>query len=124
MLKWYQENVDEVPRKVGQRVQRAGIAFKNHLREHLSRSQLTRGAGARKRGLDPSLPGEYPKKVMGHLRRNVETEYNAEEMLARVGTNVVYGHHLQTGTTKMKARPWMTKGLTEFIGTIRRILTT
>ena len=74
------------------------------------------------RGGNPSAPGEYPRKMLGHLRRNIQMEFDAATMVARVGTNVKYGKYLETGTRRMAARPWLSRGLREAQSAIRRIL--
>lgn len=112
---WYGPQVtQQVNNLAGKRVQAAGIQLKNRVREKLSRSQPTIGTGIHKQGLDPSKPGEYPKKVIGHLRRNVADEFDAAAMTSRVGTNVLYGKFLELGTSRMAPRPFLTKGLYEF----------
>jgi HK97 gp10 family phage protein len=60
----------------------------------------------------------------GHLRRNVQMEMDRQRIEARVGTNVVYGRYLEFGTSKMAARPWLSRGFRETAAEIRRILTT
>ena len=67
-------------------------------------------------------PGEYPGRRSGHLRRNITHEVNKADMVARVGTNVVYGRHQELGTSKMRPRPWMTKTNQETIAQIKQIM--
>jgi phage gpG-like protein len=54
-----------------------------------------------------SLPGDFPYKQSGHLRRNVASEVDGRLLLSRYGTNVKYGKYLEQGTKRMAARPWM-----------------
>lgn len=100
----------------------AMIFLRDHIRRKISRSQPTSGAATRKRGLDPSKPGEYPKKLLGHLRRNVQSEGNKGERKARAGTNVPYGRWLELGTRRMGRRPWLTLAIRESAQSIRNIL--
>ena len=122
-LKWYGSQVKTRLRGItGKRVRRAVIFLASAIKKELGRSQPTRGVGAAKVGLDPSRPGEYPKKVMGHLRRGIAWEYDAGSMTGRVGTNVEYGKFLELGTRKMARRPWLSKGLKNNRREIIRIL--
>jgi len=123
-MKWYGEKVLRTVRdRVGERLERAGRETRDHIRERLSRSQPTRGVGFRKRGLAPSAPGEYPKKVMGDLRRSINMRMSADRTVCQVGTNVPYGRWLELGTRKMRRRPWLSKGILEMTPRIRAILT-
>lgn len=55
----------------------------------------------------PSAPGEIPHVATGTGRRSIEDEINVSEMLVRIGSNLVYMRHLELGTHKMAARPWI-----------------
>lgn len=56
-----------------------------------------------------SAPGQYPMTDTGRLAASVqmELEGSGENRIARVGTAVRYGRHLEFGTSKMAARPWL-----------------
>jgi len=75
-----------------------------------------------RRKSNASSPGEYPKRVSGHLLRNIKSEFDAATMTARVGTNVLYGKYLETGTRKMAARPWLSNGIRDFGASVRSIV--
>jgi hypothetical protein len=123
MYKWYGTSVKaKIDRDVGRRINMAARWLQNRIREQLSRSQPTKGTGTKKRGMEPSAAGEYPKKVLGHLRRNVQSEFDPVEPSARVGTNVKYGKYLEMGTRKMKPRPWLSLAIREFRRGIKSIL--
>jgi len=104
MLKWYGK---EVRRKIlghcDQNLERAAIVLQNKIKESIGRPNTAKPS-------NPSQPGEYPKKITGHLRRNIMREM-VTPSLARVGTNVLYGKFLELGTVKMARRPWLTLGL-------------
>lgn len=59
----------------------------------------------------PSAPGQPPHKRTGTLTRSLDHEFYREEgtkrFIGRMGTNVVYGRHLELGTTRMVARPYL-----------------
>lgn len=55
-----------------------------------------------------SAPGEYPASDTGRLASNVRFELpQGGNMVGRVGTNIQYGAHLEFGTSRMAARPWL-----------------
>jgi len=55
-----------------------------------------------------SAPGQYPASDTGRLASNIRFELPTSTALTgRVGTNIMYGRHLEFGTTKMAARPWL-----------------
>lgn len=68
----------------------------------------------------PSRPGEPPHVQTGRLRASVAWEQNG--MVARVGTGVVYGRHLELGTDKMAARPWLKRSLFEMVPSINIVM--
>ena len=125
MFKWYGEAVKQkVDREIDKRIKRACHVIADHARENMKRSQATAGTGTKKRGLDPSKPGEYPKKVTGHLRRNVRWEYDPSIKTGRVGVgaDAEYGKHLELGTRKMQRRPWLSRAVAETLTKVRNIL--
>ncbi len=122
---WYGDTVTaEINKEVGQRIKKAGIALRMHARQKVGRDQPTRTYGTSRTtvGLDPSKPGDYPKKVTAHLRRNIQAEYDPRIQTSRIGTNVPYGKWLELGTSKMARRPWLSRALAESMGQLRAIL--
>jgi phage gpG-like protein len=61
------------------------------------------------KGLSPSLPGQYPKKLSGQLLKSITYKVNSDEMALVVGSALPYAMYLQVGTRKMSPRPWLTK---------------
>lgn len=126
-LVWYGETVKlRIGQVAGARVNAAGRVLRDYIRVKLSRSQPVRRRvsekGVTKVGLDPSRPGEYPKKVTAHLRNTVQSEYDPSRKVARVGTNTKYGKYLELGTRKMARRPWLSRAVRESRGLIQRVL--
>jgi phage gpG-like protein len=74
-------------------------------------------------GATRSGPGEPPYKQTGRLRAGVTHEVLDEsaKITARVGTNLPYGRHLELGTRKMAARPWLRRALDECRAEITRL---
>ena len=126
-MKWHgEEAMRRIRTEAGNRVDMAARFVRDRAKELVSRDQPVRiyakGAGRSRKGLDPSKPGEPPKKVSGHLRINIKKDMDRARIEARVGTNVPYGKWLEFGTRKMKPRPWLRRTLTENMGEIRRLL--
>ena len=58
-----------------------------------------------------SAPGEAPATDTGVLVGSVSHRVKRDGFEAEVGTNVKYGAHLEFGTSKMAARPWLQPAL-------------
>jgi hypothetical protein len=87
-----------------------------------------RGAGEErryqpKRTGAASEPGDPPKRDIGRLAQSVIWTHNASAMTVVIGTAVNYGFWLETGTTKMEARPWLVPMLNEMWQQFKAILT-
>lgn len=103
------------------RLRKAALYVVGKIRENISRSQPVRGAGLRKRGLDPSRPGEMPKRVSGRLMRSIT--WNFEDMLvALVGTTLKYGAILEKSL--YLDREYILRTIREEAKTIQKILQT
>jgi len=122
-LNW---NGDEASKKIEDtmvnRLDLAGLTLMNEARELVSRDQPRAGKGATKRGLDPSKPGQSPKRVTGTLHRSIFWALDRQAVKGRVGTPLRYGLFLELGTSKTAARPWMIKAVRNKRERIRRIL--
>jgi len=53
-----------------------------------------------------SAPGQAPASDTGNLMGSVAVDFEGE-LTAYVGTHVVYGKHLEFGTSRMLPRPWL-----------------
>lgn len=63
-----------------------------------------------------SKPGEAPHKDTSQLYESIEAigpAVQGDLVVASVGTSVEYGILLEYGTSKMAARPWLTRSLRE-----------
>lgn len=104
-------NAEEaIKKRLGDNLERAAIHLVNRIKENVNRSQpytIYRGQGISYKGDDPSLPGEYPKKVRGDLQRSIVYEMSADRQSAKIGTNLDYGAYLELGTQDMAARPFL-----------------
>jgi phage gpG-like protein len=82
----------------------------------------TGGRGKHIHGAFPSSPGEPPRKQTGHLRRSITHEVDRSNLVARIGTNVVYGRYLELGCRNLLPRPWLRRAFAESAPVVRRIL--
>ena len=122
-MKWYGNEVKaKISASIDDKLKLAGRLVRDHARKSVSRAQPTSGTKENKRGLDPSLPGEYPKKVRGDLREAIAMEYDKKIKTVRVGTNIMEGKYLELGTRKMARRPWLSMALSEMTVQVRQIL--
>lgn len=55
-----------------------------------------------------SAPGQYPATDTGRLASSIEVNMPTRaRLMGEVGTAVMYGRHLEFGTSRMAARPWL-----------------
>jgi len=71
-------------------------------------------------GPSPSLPGEYPGKDTGNLRRSITfSAASPDKLVSAAGvsaaktTENTYALYLEFGTSKMQARPFLVRTLVE-----------
>jgi hypothetical protein len=63
-----------------------------------------------------SKPGEAPHKDTSRLYNSIQAigpAVQGDQVIASVGTDVPYGIMLEYGTSRMAARPWLTRSLRE-----------
>lgn len=102
-------------------IEAACIHLTSTARENVNVTQPYVISGERRHGLDPSAPGEYPKKVTGYGQRSIA--YQKKGFLwYRFGTGVKYMAYLNNGTSRMAARPWLIKTVEEQQTALRKIL--
>ena len=75
-------------------------------------------------GLDPSLPGNPPKKRIGILQKSITWGQDKKEMTAEVGTAYEVGAHLELGTSKMQPRPYLRSTMDKEQAKVNQILGT
>lgn len=79
--------------------------------------------GNPKRTHTASSPGNPPRPDEGRLLSNVHVEpATRAQLLGRVGTAILYGPHLEFGTSKMAARPWLLPAFQRAIADIEQDL--
>ena len=54
-----------------------------------------------------SRPGNPPARDSGRLEESLFVEVDKAGLSARIGTDLDYGRHLEFGTSRMAARPWL-----------------
>lgn len=106
----------------------AAIHLRNAVKVALNRSQpyrISRGPKGRwYKGLDPSRPGESPKKIRGDLQRSIAYEVTPNGQQAFVGTGLAYGKFLELGTRFILPRPFLRGTLAKESPAILKIIAT
>lgn len=109
---------------------RGAITVEDQAKRLLNRPQPTRTVRGRQYGLDPSAPGDPPKRVSSRLIKSVTHDkptIEGGDVVVRVGTNVVYGRRLELGYSGTDAkgrnihqapRPWLRRALAEKRGEV------
>lgn len=70
-------------------------------------SQVRRNISTSTRANGPSLPGGFPHADTGMLRKSIEWRVIGNGLTVQVGSAVAYAAHLELGTSKMEARPFL-----------------
>jgi hypothetical protein len=118
-LKWYGDQAQGILKAdVNRRVFAAGVYLFRYIRSKLGDPVVKE----KTRVVERSQPGDYPRKEIGHLRRNVTREHDFVKVETRVGTNVPYGRYLELGTRKMERRPWLSRAVAECVSKIKTIM--
>jgi HK97 gp10 family phage protein len=128
---WNDNVAKELGEDLSRNLEAAAIYFKGKVKEAINRSQPYKrstntqitthengkvierikreaeNAGIYYYGLDPSEPGQPPKKVTGFLQRSIAHEMSEDKTQAFVGSGLDYAYYLETGTRKMAARPFL-----------------
>jgi len=111
-IKWHgDEFFKKLKEEEARNLERAAIFLKNEVKKNISEAPPA------------SKAGEFPHREDGELRRSIAHEVDKNKMVARVGTNKVYGRYLELGTNEMAARPFLRPTLAKNRRTIRKLLT-
>jgi len=120
-------------------VEKAALGLVGHIRTKIGISARTEtpssrrarinsrkraGLKARSHIYEPSKPGEPPRKRTGTLQKSIahEVKREGDQVIARVGTKVPYGKHLEYGTRRMQPRPFLRPSLTEYGKTFHSVV--
>ena len=109
------------------RMGQAVLFVQGQTKELLNRSQpLRRLSSGIRVGLDPSKPGEPPKRVEGSLLRSITTqvEVTTQRIIGRIGTNIEYARFLELGTSRIRPRPYLRPALRKSQPALKKILGT
>ena len=81
------------------RMRQATLFLQGEVKKAVNVGQPVRRVGGNLIGLDPSKPGEPPKKVVGTLFRSIEQDVSISTLaiVGRVGSNVSYARRLELG---------------------------
>jgi len=115
------------------RMRLAVVLIQGKVRQLINRGQKKRRSGNRYVGLDPSKPGEPPKKLSNLLFTSIATEVirQKRQVIGVVGTNVKYARRLElgfVGTDRLgrrinqAPRPYLRRAMLENRDAVSRIL--
>ena len=108
------------------RLTKVGIYLTSKIRTKLNRAQkyVRYSGGKYYRGLNPSKPGEYPKKLSGQLMKSITYKVDETNLVVQVGSSLKgYPLFLEVGTKFMKPRPWLSLTMVAEHEKIKDILT-
>ena len=121
-LNWYgEERMADIRKDMRARIFRAGAECVRFCRDRMA-GQPTRGKRPNMRGMNPSAPGQFPKRVTQDLARGIDHEVYPNGMGGRWGTQVKHGVILELTTDWPRWRPWMTRTNTGMRARLRAIL--
>lgn len=120
-------------------MEKGALGLVGHIRVKIGRSARVETPGSRKTRIrnakakgrafakhlyQASRPGEPPRKRTGTLQKSIAHEVHADgsSVVARIGTNVAYGRHLEFGTRRMSARPYLRPSLSEYLPSFNRVV--
>ena len=122
------EFYNDLEKQLARNLEASAIYLKGKVKEALNRSQGRKKSQGKKgihyKGLDPSKPGEEPKKVVGFLQRSIAHEVSDDGKEAYVGSNLPQSLYLELGTSKMAARPFLRSTLLKEQDAIGKIVAT
>lgn len=98
---------------------RAAVFVEGEVKKEINRGQRTvAGAGGKRRGLDPSKPGEPPKKVTARLFQSVTHRVVTLglKIIGLVGSNVKYAAALEEGASGTVKRRAHTRTISQVYG--------
>lgn len=127
ILKWNDAAVFKLTKQeIEQRMGKVSQFLRNEVIKSINISQPTkRTAGGPRIGLDPSKPGDPPKRIEGDLVRSIveEVEVTDTKIIGRYGsTQTEKAKALEFGTSKMSARPFLRPPLFKNRNRIKRML--
>lgn len=111
-FKWFGARVTKKIEDATERaLEKTAIAITNTIKEIMRepKSGILRSRGKRVISRS-SASGEPPAVQTGRLRASIAHKKPAP-LTRHIGTNVVYGRHLEIGTSRMKARPFLRPSL-------------
>jgi len=116
----------QLRKEMGRRLERAAIYLTDRLKQTLSVApgEIKRygKSGVYYKGIPASSPGEPPHKVTGSLRASIGYDMASDRQSVKIGTSEAVGAYLETGTTKMAARPWLRPTLAQCWSAIQKII--
>lgn len=114
-LKWYGAKIMKgLEKEFYKRLRIVGARLERVTKQNLSIPGRTAG---------PSAPGEFPHLQTGDLRKSIFHEVVLARKVVILGTTMRHGLFLEIGTSKMAARPFLRKTVTEERAAIDKLFT-
>jgi len=100
---------EEIRLELARRLGRAGAIAVKELKTVLSvpAPRIKSKTTGKIRAATPATPGAPPRKLTGRLRASVAYVVSVPALTVRIGTNVVYGRHLELRKLKKYRHPWL-----------------
>lgn len=114
MIKWlgnlFKSKVD---REMDRRFEECGIVVSRHARQIVGIAYPP-----------ASSPGNPPHRRTGAFQQSIthETRKRSGQPAVRIYAGVPYGEFLETGTSRMAARPWRKPAYRQTVGQVKKIL--
>lgn len=104
--------------ELAKRLEKAAIFLENQMKANLSE----KCPAYKEHGQQHSPPGGFPYLETGELRRSITHDIDRDNLVARVGTNKIYGRFLNEGTNTMEPREFLEATLIPNQGALKEIL--
>ena len=113
--------VKDLSKDVIRATTRSALVVESYAKEQINRG--TASGNPRGDGSFASAPGQFPKTDQGILVANISSQVKVEgsSVIGMIISSAEYSQHLEFGTTKMAARPFMQPSLDRNAEKIRSI---
>lgn len=118
-VEWFGDTwLDKFAAEQAKNLERAAYYLENEIKKELGVS-VDRKDG---QVVTRSDPEEYPRLEEGELRRSITHVIDKDKLVAKVGTNKIYGKYLELGTSQMMKRPFLRVTMMRKINTLKKIM--
>lgn len=131
---WHGDKIKaDVAERLAGNMRLAVVFLQGEVRKSINRGQRTRVSGRSVIGLDPSAPGEPPKRLTGRLIQSIATKVTKSRTMIKgtYGSNLAYARRLELGfagtdaagrNVRQAPRPYLRAAFVKNKKTVARIL--